>query len=101
MGHEELAANLFRATQTEAKLRRDHVKGKENANQTHYDVGKRFARRSQILGVLCLRIFLHRRKVSSSWNVNSRKSYLPEIHNILSLCLKCLERMVIVGICNK
>lgn len=40
MGHEELAANLFRATQTEAKLRRDQVKGKENANQTHYAVGK-------------------------------------------------------------
>ena len=40
MGHEELAANLFRATQTEAKLRRDHVQGKENANQTHYEVGK-------------------------------------------------------------
>lgn len=40
MGHEELAANLFRATQTEAKLRRDHVQGKENANQTHYAVGK-------------------------------------------------------------
>ena len=35
MGHEELAANLFRATQTEAKLRRDHVTGKESANQTH------------------------------------------------------------------
>lgn len=40
MGHEELAANLFRATQTEAKLRRDHIIGKENANQTHYAVGK-------------------------------------------------------------
>lgn len=41
MGHEELAANLFRATQTEAKLRRDHVQGKENANQTHFEVGKK------------------------------------------------------------
>lgn len=40
MGHEELAANLFRATQTEAKLRRDNIKGKEKANQTHYEVGK-------------------------------------------------------------
>lgn len=40
MGHEELAANLFRATQTEAKLRRDHIQGKDNANQTHYAVGK-------------------------------------------------------------
>lgn len=40
MGYEELAANLFRATQTEAKLRREHIQGKEKANQTHYDVGK-------------------------------------------------------------
>ena len=40
MEHEELAANLFRATQTEAKLRRDNVQGKSNANKTHYAVGK-------------------------------------------------------------
>lgn len=50
MGHEELAANLFRATQTEAKLRRDHVKGKENANQTHYDVGKKVRQKIADLG---------------------------------------------------
>ena len=36
-----MAANLFRATQTEAKLRRDHVQGKEKANQTHFEVGKK------------------------------------------------------------
>ena len=41
MGYEELAANLFRATQTEAKLRRDNIQGKENANQTHYQVGSK------------------------------------------------------------
>ena len=40
MGYEELAANLFRATQTEAKLRRENIQGKTNANQTHFDVGK-------------------------------------------------------------
>lgn len=40
MGHEELAANLFRATQTEAKLRRENIQGKEKANQAHYEVGK-------------------------------------------------------------
>lgn len=40
MGYEELAANLFRATQTEAKLRREKITGKENANRTHYEVGK-------------------------------------------------------------
>jgi DNA-damage-inducible protein D len=41
MGSTELAANLFRATQTEEKLRRDGIKGKPKANQTHYDVGKK------------------------------------------------------------
>ena len=39
MGSTELAANLFRATQTDEKLRRDNIKGKANANKTHYDVG--------------------------------------------------------------
>ncbi len=39
MGSTELAANLFRATQAEEKLRRDEVKGKTNANCTHYQVG--------------------------------------------------------------
>lgn len=41
MGYEELAANLFRATQTEAKLRRENIQGKANANQTHFEVGKK------------------------------------------------------------
>lgn len=41
MGSTELAANLFRATQTEEKLRRDSVRGKQKANQTHYEVGKK------------------------------------------------------------
>ena len=41
MGSTELAANLFRATQTDEKLRRDHVKGKDAANRTHYTVGKK------------------------------------------------------------
>lgn len=39
MGSTELAANLFRATQTDEKLRRENVHGKEVANQTHYEVG--------------------------------------------------------------
>ena len=41
MGYEELAANLFRATQTEAELRRDNVQGKDKANKTHFDVGQK------------------------------------------------------------
>lgn len=50
MGSTELAANLFRATQTEEKLRRDQVRGKENANQTHYDVGCKVRQTIQDLG---------------------------------------------------
>ena len=41
MGSTELAANLFRATQTDDKLRREQIQGKENANQTHFAVGKK------------------------------------------------------------
>lgn len=41
MGSEELAANLFRATQAEAKLRRENIQGEQNANNAHYEVGKK------------------------------------------------------------
>lgn len=39
MGTTELAANLFRSTQAEEKLRRDQVQGKEAANDIHYQAG--------------------------------------------------------------
>ena len=41
MGSTELAANLFRATQTEDKIKRDKIQGKDKANQTHHEVGKK------------------------------------------------------------
>ena len=41
MGSTELAANLFRATQAEEKLRRDQVQGKTQANKTHFEVGRK------------------------------------------------------------
>jgi len=50
MGSTELAANLFRATQAEDKLRRDKVSGKKQANQTHYEVGKKVRQTIQELG---------------------------------------------------
>ena len=50
MGSTELAANLFRATQTEEKLRREKVSGKERANQTHYDVGRKVRKTIEELG---------------------------------------------------
>jgi len=40
IGSEELGANIFRATQADAKLRRDQIITKEQANVTHYRVGQ-------------------------------------------------------------
>lgn len=50
MGSTELAANLFRATQTEEKLRRENIKGKENANKAHFQVGKKVRQTIKELG---------------------------------------------------
>lgn len=50
MGSTELAANLFRATQTEEKLRRENIQGKLNANKTHYEVGKKVRKTIKELG---------------------------------------------------
>jgi len=50
MGSTELAANLFRATQAEEKLRRDQVKGKDAANKTHRDVGAKVRQTIKELG---------------------------------------------------
>lgn len=41
MGSTELAANLFRATQTDEKLRRENIQGKKEAGDAHYEVGKK------------------------------------------------------------
>ncbi len=50
MGSTELAANLFRATQTEEKLRRESIQGKQNANKAHFEVGKKVRKTIQELG---------------------------------------------------
>lgn len=50
MGSTELAANLFRATQTEEKLRRENIQGKTRANKTHYEVGAKVRKTIQELG---------------------------------------------------
>lgn len=50
MGSTELAANLFRATQTDEKLRREHIVGKAAANNTHYEVGKKVRQTIKELG---------------------------------------------------
>lgn len=50
MGSTELAANLFRATQTDEKLRREKITGKAEANKTHFTVGRTVRKTIQELG---------------------------------------------------
>ena len=50
MGSTELAANLFRATQAEEKLRRENIQGKAKANQAHYEVGKKVRKTIEDIG---------------------------------------------------
>ncbi len=50
MGSTELAANLFRATQTEEKLRRENVRHKDHANRIHGEVGRKVRRTIYELG---------------------------------------------------
>lgn len=50
MGSTELAANLFRATQAEEKLKRDNISGKQRANQAHFEVGQKVRQTIQELG---------------------------------------------------
>ena len=50
MGSTELAANLFRATQTEEKLRRERILGKDKANRTHHEVGVKVRQTIKELG---------------------------------------------------
>ena len=50
MGSEELAANLFRITQTESRLKRDNIQTESAANKTHYEVGSKIRNTIKELG---------------------------------------------------
>lgn len=50
MGSTELAANLFLATQTEEKLKKENIRGKEKANETHFTVGKKIRKTIEDIG---------------------------------------------------
>ncbi len=50
MGSDELIANLFRISQTEQKLKRDHIQTEKEANKTHYEVGSKIRNTIKELG---------------------------------------------------
>ena len=44
MGSDELIANLFRISQTEQELKNENIKLENDANKTHYEVGKKLGK---------------------------------------------------------
>ena len=50
MDSEELAANLFRITQTESKIKRASIKTETDANKTHFEIGKRVRKAIKDMG---------------------------------------------------
>ena len=50
MGSTELIANLFRISQTEEKLRKDHIQGADSATATHYAVGREVRKAIEKIG---------------------------------------------------
>ena len=74
MGSTELAANLFRATQTDEKLRRENIKGKQNANKIHFQVGKKVRQTIEELVEPCQKIYQLLKRVSRKLKKNRRGS---------------------------
>ena len=79
MGSTELAANLFRATQAEEKLRRDRVRGRQKANQTHHEVGKKVRQTIQDLGGTMPEALPT--PVKSIRQLRSTRKRLPRVHD--------------------
>ena len=69
MSSEELAANLFMITQTEAKLKRDNITTEDNASKTHYEVGQEIRNTIKRLGGTMPEEFSTPKK-SSGFNLN-------------------------------
>ena len=63
MGSVELAANLFRITQTEEKLKTNNIYGEDNANMTHYNMGRDIREFIKSQGGQCQKIYLLRIKI--------------------------------------
>ncbi len=90
MGSTELAANLFRATQTDDKLRRENVHGNLNANVTHYEVGKKVRQPIRKLGGVMPEnlpvedsvLKLVRKNLREDWKGSSEVAHLYTLHPI-------------------
>ena len=50
MGSDELIVNLFRISQTEQKLKKDNINSEREANNVHYEVGRKIRNTIKELG---------------------------------------------------
>lgn len=50
MGSVELAANWFRITQTDQKIKNENIIGEENSCKTHYDIGRKIRKTIEDIG---------------------------------------------------
>jgi len=73
MCSEELAANLFRATQTDAKIRREKIHGEAVANQTHFEVGRKVRQTIREIGGIMPE------QLPSSDNINKVKTRIKKL----------------------
>jgi len=79
MGSEELAANLFRATQTDAKIKREAIYGEAKANQTHFEVGRKVRQTIRDLGGTMPE------KLKASENIGKAKTRLKKVVKLKEL----------------
>jgi DNA-damage-inducible protein D len=80
MGRTELAANLFRVTQTEEKLRQDEIKGEEQAKKAHYNIGRRIRQMVE-------------ENTGKMPEYLPVKKHLPEVKRNLKLAKKGMEKI--------
>lgn len=71
MGSEELGANIFRATQTDAKIKREGITGKEQANRAHHEMGKRVRKFIADVGGTMPEDLPTPKRALASWNAKS------------------------------
>jgi hypothetical protein len=81
MGSDELATNIFRASQTKQKLEREQIRGKEKANETHYEVGKKIRQTIEELGGTLPEICLLPKRAFSNFKERN-KSSCKNVYNL-------------------
>lgn len=79
MSSEELASNLFRTAQAEAKLKRETIQGQYNANRAHYDVGKKVRQTIKELGSTMPE------KLPTPYHIKESRKRLKQNHEILQM----------------